>query len=323
MQRKCDCILTIEDVGAHAEGQIFLVVPPCDWDWREVCRERGRRSGGAAESANIFPFPDNGLSELELTDLPDSLEAKLRALAQILSPAHGLNLAAAHTYTGADRARIAALDQLANRCGLPLVATGDVLYHAPHRKPLQDVLTCIREKTTIAKAGRKLEANAERHIKSPLVMARLFRGFEHALVRTGTIAAACNFSLDELVYEYPEEPVPCGRDPQTHLETLTWEGAQWRFPDGIPAHVRKTIGKELALIGELNYARYFLTVYDIVAFRALTWYPVPGARVSRQLGRLLLPRDHRRESHRGQLVVRAIHLAGTQGTTRYRCRFRA
>ena len=141
-----------------------------------------------------------------------------------------------------------------------------MLYHAAHRRPLQDVLTCIREKCTIHDAGLKLEANAERHLKPPQEMARLFAGHEDALARTIEIADACTFSLDELKYEYPDEPVPEGKTPQSHLEDLTWEGAAWRFPGGIPDKVRDTLQKELALIEELEYARYFLTVHDIVHY---------------------------------------------------------
>ncbi len=97
--------------------------------------------------------------------------------------------------------------------GVPLVATNAVLYHAPHRRALQDVLTCIREKCTIAEAGFRLEANAERHIKSSKEMARLFAGHEEALRHSVEIAQACAFSLDELKYEYPDEPVPKARPP--------------------------------------------------------------------------------------------------------------
>jgi error-prone DNA polymerase len=141
-----------------------------------------------------------------------------------------------------------------------------VLYHAPHRRPLQDVLTCVREKTTIQEAGLKLEANAERHLKWPMEMARLFRRHEDAIARTLEIAAACTFSLDELVYEYPDEPTPPGKSPQAYLEELAWEGAHWRFPDGIPEKVHGLIVRELRLIDQLNYAQYFLTVRDIVHF---------------------------------------------------------
>jgi error-prone DNA polymerase len=190
----------------------------------------------------------------------------LRRVKAALGDGATLYLAASYTYRGDDRARIAALSALAERCATPLVATGDVLYHAPHRRPLQDVLACVREKTTIQEAGLKLEANAERQLKWPVEMARLFRGHEDALARTLEIAAACTFSLDELVYEYPDEPTPPGKTPQAYLEELAWEGAHWRFPDGIPEKVRGLIVRELQLIDQLNYAQYFLTVRDIVHF---------------------------------------------------------
>ena len=119
--------------------------------------------------------------------------------------------------TGRNRERIARLEELAASVGVPLVATNDVLYHAPDRRPLQDVLTCIREHCTIETAGYRLEANAERHLKSPAEMARLFQGFEAAIEQTQVIAERCRFSLDELAYEYPDEPVPRGATPQSHL----------------------------------------------------------------------------------------------------------
>jgi error-prone DNA polymerase len=111
-----------------------------------------------------------------------------------------------------------------------------------------------------------LTQNAERHLKAPAEMARLFRGHEDAIANTLEIAAACRFKLSELAYEYPEEPVPAGETPQSQLEKLTWEGAKWRFPDGIPEKVRGSIERELVIIGQLNYAPYFLTVHDIVGF---------------------------------------------------------
>ena len=209
----------------------------------------------------------DGLIFIALPD-EDDFETQLLRIKDTLPP-HTLYLAARHSYRGDDRARIEALAQLATRMRMPLVATGGVLYHAAHRRPLQDVLTCIREKCTIMQAGLRLEANAERHLKCPLEMARLFKGHEDALARTIEIAEACTFSLDELKYEYPDEPVPHGKTPQSHLEDLTWDGAAWRFPNGIPGHVRDTLQRELALIAELNYAPYFLTVHDIVHYARL------------------------------------------------------
>ena len=224
---KGQCILRLDDVAVLAEGNIFIVVPP--------------------------------------ETLEENFRAHLQRIRAALAPAK-LYLAASHAYRGDDRARIGALAVMAAACGTPLVATNAVLYHAPHRRPLQDVLTCVRKHTTINEAGYRLQANAERHLKRPEEMARLFRGYEEAVARTVSIMEACRFSLDELVYEYPDEPVPPGTTPQAHLEALTWEGAAWRFPEGIPDKVRATITRELQLVAELSYAPYFLTVHDIVLF---------------------------------------------------------
>jgi error-prone DNA polymerase len=267
--KKGECTLFLDDVASHAEGQIFIALAPDDWDWRTLPAVEAE----APRTAAILPFRPKGSAELpahQLSPIEEPVvrgfEAELRRVKVALGDGAMLYLAASHTYRGDDRARIAALSALATRCATPLVATGDVLYHAPHRRPLQDVLTCVREKTTIQEAGLKLEANAERHLKWPVEMARLFRGYEDALARTLEIAQACTFSLDELVYEYPDEPTPPGKSPQAYLEELAWEGAHWRFPDGIPEKVRGLIVRELQLIAQLNYAQYFLTVRDIVHF---------------------------------------------------------
>ena len=180
-------------------------------------------------------------------------------------------LAASHLYRGDDRKRIARLGQLADEAATPLVATNDVLYHAAERRALQDVLTCIREGCTIAEAGFRLEANAERHLKQAAEMARLFRDRPEAVARTRAIVDACRFSLDELRYEYPAEPVPENRTPQEELARLVELHLPDRYPPdlypgGAPLKVQKLIAKEMALIAERDYARYFLTVYDIVKF---------------------------------------------------------
>jgi error-prone DNA polymerase len=175
-------------------------------------------------------------------------------------------LAASLSYRGNDRARLDRLAELARLCRTPLVATNDVLYHAPERRPLQDVLTCIREHRTIDDAGFRLERNAERHLKSPAEMARLFPGHADAVARSVAIAEECRFSLRELEYEYPDEPTGQSATPQEELERLTWIGARERFPEGLDDGLRKKIENELLLIAELKYARYFLTVHDIVRF---------------------------------------------------------
>jgi error-prone DNA polymerase len=163
------------------------------------------------------------------------------------------------------------LAELGKRAGAPLVAINDVLYHVPQRRPLADVVACIREKCTIAEAGFRLSVNAERHLKSPAEMARLFANFPDAIARTVEISEACTFSLGQLKYEYPDEPVPPGKTPQQHLEDLTWAGARERYPgdkypQGIPENVEQHLREELALIETLDYARYFLTVHDVVAY---------------------------------------------------------
>jgi error-prone DNA polymerase len=307
---KGKCTLHLDDVAAHADGLIFIVLPTDDFAFSSLSSPG--LTGRSSSHANISAFPPHPSRHATCAELgsrkiaaesplpigerkirtaatspissphrgeggePDpssgspgeweNFESQLRHIKLALGPRTRLYLAASHSYRGDDRARIAALAQLATRVGTPFVATNAVLYHAAHRRSLQDVLTCIREKCTIHDAGLKLEANAERHLKPPQEMARLFAGYEDALARTIEIADACTFSLDELKYEYPDEPVPEGKTSQSHLEDLTWEGAAWRFPSGIPDKVRDTLNKELALIEELDYARYFLTVHDIVHY---------------------------------------------------------
>ena len=177
-----------------------------------------------------------------------------------------LYLAAAPLGRGDDRARLNRLARLGERVGAPMVATNAVLYHDPSRRRLQDVLTCVREGCTIDEAGFRLQANAERFIKPPEEMARLFAGHEAALARTVEIAQACRFNLSELSYEYPDEPVPPGKTPQEHLEDLTHAGVLAKWPDGPPATIAETIEKELRLIRKVKYAAYFITVHDIVAW---------------------------------------------------------
>ena len=194
----------------------------------------------------------------------DDFERELPRLCEVLTSLR--HVAASWLYHGDDNARIERMDRLARANGCTILATNDVHYHAPDRRPLQDVVTCIREKVTIATAGYLLNPNAERHLKSPAEMIRLFEHWPHAISATREFADSLHFSLDELRYEYPKETVPEGRTPQQYLEVLTWTGAAQRWPNGIPAKVLKQLKYELALIEKLDFARYFLTVHDIVDY---------------------------------------------------------
>ena len=230
---KADCRFTLEELLEHAEGQQLILLPP---------------------------------AQVEMSGAEPS-EAFARDLARIAEAAPGAcSLAAQMLYRGDDARRLAALAALAEAAGLPLVATNEVRMHAPARKPLLDVLTCIREHCTIDEAGFRLQANAERHLKTPAEMARLFRAQPAAIERSLEIVARCGFSLDELRYEYPEEASGQSATPQQELERLTWIGAAERYGAEIPAGVKATLRHELELIDQLDYAPYFLTVQDIVHF---------------------------------------------------------
>ncbi len=189
------------------------------------------------------------------------LLSRLRAAAP-----HRVRLAASMLYRGRDRVRLARSMALAREAQVPLIAVNDVLYHHPDRRPLADVLTCIREKVTIDRAGRKLSPNAERFLKPPDDMTRLFRDAPEAIEETLALSEALSFSLDELRYEYPDESIDGFASAQDALTHLTYQGAAKRYPHGLPDKVRASIEHELALIAQLAYAPYFLTVYDIVHF---------------------------------------------------------
>ena len=226
-QRRADkgeCELHWRDFLDHAEGQLTLVAPP--------------------------------------PDLDEAFEADLRRIAGELRGA--VWLAGARRYGPRDLHRLSKLAAFADAHGVPMVATNDVLYHAPDRRALQDVLTCIREGCTIQEAGLRLQANAERHLKSPAEMSRLFAKFPGAVERSVEIAERIGFHLSELSYQYPDEPVPPGDTAIHHLRRLTWQGAQWRFAGGLRGKERRTLKKELDLIEKLDYPHYFLTVHDIV-----------------------------------------------------------
>ena len=177
-----------------------------------------------------------------------------------------LYLSASRSYRSDDFKKLFRLSEFSRRYGIPLVATNDVHYHQYERRELQDVVTCIREKCTIYEAGFRLHQNAERYLKPGTEMLRLFRQYPDAILRTREIAEACQFSLDTLRYEYPAEITTGGRTPQQELTMLAWQGARNRFGDNVPDKIVRNIEYELAFIEKMNYASYFLTVYDFVKF---------------------------------------------------------
>jgi error-prone DNA polymerase len=251
--KKGECHLTFEEILGASEGQMFIVLP------QPTLSARPHNSGDPALDSR---WRGN----------KREISAFTERLSTLAHTAPGRTfLAGVHYHRGDEPRRLGTLAELGERVDAPLVAVNDVFYHAPERRPLADVLTCVREKCTLAEAGLRLTVNAERHLKPHEEMARLFARFPEAIARTIKIAEACQFSLGQLQYEYPDEPVPEGKTAQQHLGDLTWDGATKRypsdrFPDGIPEHVRKRLDEELALIAKLNYARYFLTVRDVVAY---------------------------------------------------------
>ncbi|BDI60997.1 error-prone DNA polymerase [Qipengyuania nanhaisediminis] len=252
-QEKGVCEIDLAMLAEHGEGVQLVLVPPED---------------PMAELTIAVPSNVVALHEDESASDPDTITASFAELLphlvrQLPTLRH---LAASYLYRGDDVARIDRLDALARAHGLSLLATNDVHYHAPERRPLQDVMTALRHKTTVARAGHLLHANAERHLKSPQDMVRLFARWPHAIHAARDIADNCDFSLEELAYEYPEEIYPDGMAPQEYLEIETWAGAERRYPSGVPDSVRDTLDRELALIAKLDLARYFLTIKDIVDF---------------------------------------------------------
>ena len=168
-------------------------------------------------------------------------------------------------YDGYDVSHFARQAQLAASLDVPIVALGDVIMHRGSRKRLADVLSCLREKRVIDKLGRLALPNAERRLKSAFEIRRLFEAYPEAMENTLVIMERCSFSLDELRYEYPDE-ITDGQPPQDRLEQLTAAGLKWRYPGGAPLRVQAMVKKELGLIKQLDYARYFLTVHDVVKF---------------------------------------------------------
>jgi len=210
--------------------------------------------------ADLFTF----LDDWQLIVMPPA-DDKLLARLIRAAPCR-VWLGAAMPRMGRDARLLERLHQQAARIGLPLIATNDALYASPAMRPLHDVMSAIREKVTVQQAGRRLGANAERHLKSTAEMARLFATAPQALEEIPRFMAGIHFTLDQLRYEYPHEPVPHGYTPQGWLKELVWDHAHARWPDGVPDKVQRLLHEELEIIHSAQYAPYFLTVHDIVQY---------------------------------------------------------
>ncbi|MDR6833496.1 MULTISPECIES: error-prone DNA polymerase [unclassified Sphingopyxis] len=175
-------------------------------------------------------------------------------------------LAATMPQSGVDARRLAKLQRLSMATNVPLLATNDALYAAAAQRPLHDIITCIREGTTVRKAGKLLRANGERHLKSPAAMSRLFGAYPKAIEQSAKLLGRIDFDLGTLRYEYPHEPVPSGWKPFNYLHHLVKNAAEKRYGTPLTPKIRKLIGNELRLIRKRNYVYYFLTVYDLVRF---------------------------------------------------------
>ncbi len=247
----------------------LLVYPTTRAAYANLCRLLSRGKARAGKGACDLGWQDvqdfeSGLIAILLPDAPDAaLGDTLRALKAIFRDRAYMALTLRRR--PGDAARIAQLSAMAAAERVACVATGDVLYHVPRRRILQDIVTCIREGTVIDEAGFKRERFADRHLKAPEEMARVFARYPDALRNSGVIAQACRFSLSELRYQYPLE-ASAGMTAQESLEAQSWAGAQSRYRGQVPDSVAVQIRHELRLIAELEYAPYFLTVNSIVRF---------------------------------------------------------
>jgi error-prone DNA polymerase len=262
---KGECHLALNDLLKWQEGLLLVLMAP-----HPDQKER------VDESPKKFWNKDLAQEDEEVGELPDEIYASSPQISsgEIQSLLENLRRAApgrvwlgvSMPHKGDDLRRLREWQRVANATHVPLLATNDVLYHCPERRELQDVVTCIREHVTLNGAGRLLEANAERHLKSPDEMAELFQETPEAIAETIRFANRITFSLDQLKYNYPDEPIPKGKTAQEYLEEIAWQGAASHYGGVIPDKLRATLEKELALIAKMDIAPYFLTVHDIVSY---------------------------------------------------------
>ncbi len=253
----------------------LLVWAPDRAAYAKLCRlltlgKRRADKGDCLLQLNDFLQASGGLlaAVVGSTETDQRLTANHHVVFAALKDALGdrISLAASCAFGPDDLTHLQQLSDISTRHGIPLLATNDVYYHDPRRRMLQDVLTCIRHGCAIREAGYRLFPNGERYLKTPREMYRLFADHPRAIERGLEIAERCAFKLDELRYEYPDELTPAGKTAIEYVSELAWNGANSRYPGGIPDKVRQLLGHELALIEQLRFEHYFLTVYDLVAF---------------------------------------------------------
>lgn len=253
-----------------ADGMSVLVYPTDRPAYSRLCRlltlGKGRAGKGKChlEWSDLTAYGDGLIAVLVPDFADDECGLRLRRLRDSFGDRAYMALTLRRRPN--DQLRLHELSNLATQMRVPTVVTNDVLFHEPGRRILQDVVTCIRHNVTIDALGERRERHADRYLKPPQEMHRLFSRYPEALNRTREIVDRCRFSLDELAYQYPEERDDASLTPQQTLEKLTWEGAADRFPEGVPDDVRATLEHELRLIEKLRYAPYFLTVNSIVRF---------------------------------------------------------
>ncbi|HEX4694100.1 error-prone DNA polymerase [Sphingomonas sp.] len=291
---KGGCLLDLGDLIAHHQDLLLILLTESTFDAAEVEQlaekrrvaeeqDRGFLQLGEEEAgeSNVVQFPARHAGPVSAPAVPEAtaqvvqwtpeqgrgdvgIEGILGRLKRIVGDRLWLGITMPHG--GRDNRQVRDLANIARTAGVPLLATNDALYASSKQRPLHDVVTCIRKGTTVKAAGRLLEANAERHLKHPDEMARLFRRYPQAIAETERLLARIDFTLDQLSYEYPHEPVPDGWEAQDWLEHLVMEAAHKRYDGTIPVKAKALIQEEFALIRQRKYAYYFLTVHDIVRF---------------------------------------------------------
>ncbi|GGZ32475.1 error-prone DNA polymerase 1 [Asticcacaulis endophyticus] len=260
-------------VGCHLDlkcGTSILVYPTDRAAYGRLCRllSEGKKRAGKGECELQWSDVETWCEGMVGILIPDEADDICVSNLRKLKAAFGDDAYLALTLRRRpnDARRLTRLANLAASARVPTVATNDILFHEPDRQILQDVVTCIRHGCTIDEAGFRRERHADRYLKPPEEMARLFKRHPEAVRRTLDVVGRCRFSMAELVYQYPEEKTMPGMTAQDALRQLTWEGAKQRYPQGVPRQVVDILRHELTLIGKLEYAPYFLTVNSIVRF---------------------------------------------------------